>query len=630
MDIFQPNILLYLLISLSGIIGIYVVGRLLLAIFPEWEGRDEYSNVFNSYMLGTLSVISLFAIIWSRGNSIFLLYALLILLYIWWRKNDNKSNNVLNYRKEWILLGISIVLFSVLYGLFYYLFFVRSNGAIFTDLLYYADSSHEIYKYHHESLLRNTISIAEPYHWGEHWLNALVANIWGKNYLYTLMLFTYPFYMLLCIWGFATIAAANEKLPLSICLLVGVLGIFYWNLSSLLTPWHGSSLFNSPKNFIMISCILWGITLIQRNRISQAAVALLVTCSMYSTLIPGILTLVVLLSWMYYYEMHVSWKEILFNKYAIGAVFVAVCILLFYFLQPSVIEKEMILKHGNAYIIDALAFVTKRIARPIASLAPLSLLLYFIYYRKRKEEWYRYLLLVFGVLISSIVAIFMGGVVRQIEIDGGQIATNYYEQICFLFCYTGLIYLFTWCYDKYGKMLIVVLPMVLAFYIGYAVYKIDENINLVSELRKANEIETYSEIMAYFQENPVSSVGYIRNYDIPENKNTHKSRHDLFYPMTKLTHIMPQGYYRPYCLSVFDLPEDLDPLWNDSQASDLYQYAIHQEEGMSQEQVLLNFIQDKQINYIVVEKDATLPEFLESHSTLVAECNGDRLVYIEK
>ena len=629
MDIFLPNIFQYYLVALLVLICLYGIGRLIVQLYPEWKGENELSNTFTCYVIGSIMQIGTFALIWTRGNSIYLLLPITIVLYLWWRKSDQPYKPQLDFKKECIYFGVSIAIFTAIYALFYYLLFVRSNGDIFFDLIYYEDSSRELITYHHESIFRDDISIAQPYHWHEHWLTAIVTYIFSLNYLYVLCLVTYPFFLMLCICGFAAHSSHYKSIPICLCFCLGLLGIVFWNISSLLTPWHGEAMINLPKSYIILSGALWVTMLLVQNRISLVIISLIMMCAIYSSLIPGVLTLTVLWSWVYYAHQKKSLSQTVFNKYAIGAVVVAIFIIIFYGLQPKVLETDLIFKHGDNWVKDAMMFIVKRIARPIAIMAPIFCLSYLIYFRKNRQYWSQYVWVSVSILISCVAAITIGAFVRQIQIDGGQIANNYYENICKLYVFCSLIGILAYLCAKINKAYFyVTIPLLTILYSLHVVAHVNDNLNIVKGEISIEEQEQYRIIKDHISSHPVLATGYVRNYNVPENKNTHKSRHDLVFPMVKLAHVIPDGYYRPYCLSVFDVPEDLDPLWNDSQESNLFQFSRKYEASLETDEIISKFVRAYGINYIVVEKDAELPACFDDNSQLVAAFDGDRLYEI--
>lgn len=629
MEIFLPNIFLYFLVAISVLLCTYGVGRLLVQLCPEWKGENELSNTFSSFMIGSIMLIGTFALIWTRGNSIYLLLPIIVLLYLWWRKSDKPYNPQLDYKKESIYVGMSVVIFSAFFALFYYLLFVRSNGEVFFDLIYYADVTKDMVTYHHESILRTDVSIAQPYHWHEHWLTAVVTNTFSLNYLYVLCLITYPLFLMFCVLGFSALSSHFKSIPISLCFCFGLLGVVFWNISSLLTPWHGEAIINLPKSYIMSSGVLWGTTLFLQKRTNQAFAAWMLICAMYSPLIPGILTLIVLLSWAYYANKEELFIKALFNKYTIGAVIVAACILVFYTLQPKVVESEIILKQGDNWITNILLFTVKRLVRPIAIMLPIFCLSYLVYFRKNRQYWREYVWVSVCVLLSSFVAIIVAALAKQIQLDGGQIATNFYDTICRAYVFSSLIGIVAYLFHIVNKTyLYISIPLFLVLFSMHVVMHVNDNLNITKGEISIEEQEQYRIIKDHISSHPVCAMGYVRNYNVLENKNSHKSRHDLVFPMVKLAHVIPDGYYRPYCLSVFDLPEDLDPLWNDSQESNLFQFARKYDASYGTDKIIYEFVRVNGINYIVVEKNAELPACFLNDAQLIAAYNGDRLYEI--
>jgi hypothetical protein len=148
---------------------------------------------------------------------------------------------------------------------------------------------------------------------------------------------------------------------------------------------------------------------------------------------------------------------------------------------------------------------------------------------------------------------------------------------------------------------------------------------------RPDEKETYLSLKSIFDENPAKELGYFRNYTLPENHNNPKTEYDLYFPMDRMVHILPKGYH-PYCLSVYDIPSDIDPGWNNMAESELRQYGVKQIEENSEYPTSLiidSFIDQRSINYIIVEKGAALPEFLADKFEKVFEWDDNVLYYAE-
>lgn len=124
------------------------------------------------------------------------------------------------------------------------------------------------------------------------------------------------------------------------------------------------------------------------------------------------------------------------------------------------------------------------------------------------------------------------------------------------------------------------------------------------------------------------AIGYYRNYRLEENFNTHKSRIRMFYPMDKMPHLVDNGYYAPYCLSALDIPDDLEPRWNEKKESELFKYMEQMKKNGSYTddvKTILSFIKNRDIRYIVVENGCELPYYLEDD--VVTIYDGSDKVY---
>lgn len=106
----------------------------------------------------------------------------------------------------------------------------------------------------------------------------------------------------------------------------------------------------------------------------------------------------------------------------------------------------------------------------------------------------------------------------------------------------------------------------------------------------------------------------------------------MFYPMDKMPHLVDNGYYAPYCLSALDIPDDLEPRWNEKKRSQLYKYIEQMKmDGsyINEDEAILSFIDNKNIRFIVVESGCKLPRYLEGNVVLIYD-GDDKMYKMEK
>ena len=630
MEFYLPDITQYASILIASSLILFFVGRGVMLLLPEWREKDNaYQTVFNSFLLGYIIVLPLFAIVWSRANSIFWLVVIICFLYLsWWRKPQKKDLTI-DWRAEGCVLGIAMLLLLGGFALLYYFCLARSEGQMFSDQIYYSNLAQSILSYHNEAYFRTTESIAQAYHWGESWTTAMWAWMFGAKPIYILYGVTYPFLLVMCILGVMAIAKQFDKsLPMAICLIAGILYFFQWNLTSLVTPWGcGGSVF-AFKSYLMILFALWGTAYIIQGKYSQGIFAALLSVAFYSPLAPGILTLVCLLSYFMPDRPNLSVRQ-LFNPYVLGSLLLTIAYVTFYVIQPNIYAAETVFNHADHSMQWIIGFIFKRVCRPIAGMTPIAVLLGIYLYIVNKEQLKKYVVFYCCVLVSCFVACVVAGIATKVDVNAGQIAENYYEMISHLFVYISMIFLLAELAKKHWKSICAIAIIAGLAYPGRYFYLGAKSVMAPIAPMTQSEKEAYVTMKNIFEIQPVYEMGYFRNYNLPENYNTPKTQYDLFFPMDRLVHILPNGYH-PYCLSAYDMPDDIDPLWKDNMECELSQYGCKRKlckPDITEEEIISEFITQTNINYIIVENGAKLPDYLATRFCQVYEWEGNSLYH---
>ena len=121
---------------------------------------------------------------------------------------------------------------------------------------------------------------------------------------------------------------------------------------------------------------------------------------------------------------------------------------------------------------------------------------------------------------------------------------------------------------------------------------------------------------------------YIRNYNTTEHQNSQYCRLNIYYPLSKLPHVIPSGYYSAYCLSIFDLPSNTEPRFDERKMSEFWNYVQDyqiKKSNLTISEFALNFIRDKKINFVIVEKYAITPKYITDNSILLNQYDGNRI-----
>jgi hypothetical protein len=635
-NIFLPNIIFYLLILLGAYSITYIIGKIALNFVPEiCSEKNPVENVFSSLIIGFVVLISLFAIIWTKGNSIFLSSILIIGFYFLIRKKKYRNKKKIFYikfsKKELVIFLSVFVLFILFFFISYYLFFIRSKGEFYCDHIFYANVSNVLSTSHVEN---SSLFVGETnagmYHFSELWFTVFLSKIFGANFLYVFLLVVSSYFASMIVLGGFSIAKIYFKgfvLPI----LLGTTLLFFRPIVAIVIPFINPLALNS-KLFVITAFLLFATLQYLRKNTLTAFIFLFLLVPFYSTISPGVLSgLFFLTLCLEIYKKGFQLKAF-FNSYTLVCVSVFLFFVLFYLAQPFIFQHEasskMVLLYDHP-LKRTLMFIINRSARVFVLLLPISLILCFIHFRIKDKNtsqyWIALLFVVLGVVISSVV----GGVAANFVLDGGQICTNFTDTVVIVVIYTILLYALSFFNER--KVLLIgifflLVYSVMFFYKGLSsFYPIGENNQNEKECKFYAEIK--NEIFA--QNNP--QFAYYRNYEIAEHHNSQYTRLMMILPLSKMPHVLYSGYYAPYCLSVFDIPQNIDSRFDEREKSDFWKF-VHAKRKMnptvSLDDCALNFIKIKDIKYIILEKYANVPNYLLSNAFLLNEYDGNRIYKI--
>ena len=108
---------------------------------------------------------------------------------------------------------------------------------------------------------------------------------------------------------------------------------------------------------------------------------------------------------------------------------------------------------------------------------------------------------------------------------------------------------------------------------------------------------------------PKAQFAYFRDY---EGKYPMELKPFLFVPDNRIIHF--KNDYVPISLSVVDMSDDVDSRYVNKNDFAFYNYTI-ENGALSNDSLYLKFIQNNNIRFIIVEKNAKLPDVLRSKVT---------------
>lgn len=621
---FVPNIFFYLLILTTAFIATYGLGKILCSFIPALQTSNTIERTFNYLITGFISTVSIFAIIITRGDTVFLLALFIIAFYFLYKKKSEHKYKLTFTKNELITLVSVYALFLGSFAFSYYLFFVRGGGNIFEDFMFYANASKILTASHIEStsLFVDHVS-PNMYHYGELWFNSLWANLFAANHLHVLLLITNSYLFSLIIVGTVSLVQHYFKNQLAITISLALILLVFNPIITFAVSYQ-LPIATHPKFFVIAIFTLFAILQFVKGEKFLSFCILLLLIPFNSLLTPGIL------SGLFFFTIIHKIRENGFtfnsfvNKYTISLLSILLFFVVFYglrsYLSGNHFEAKPIRGDVIKYSLEAIA---RGLFYTVVRVIPAVLALWFLQRRKKQNTTIYFDLIIAGV-IGGIFSAIAGGLFSNYHIDGLQISTNYNGVVIGIIIFTCLLFLLSKIDIRIVWIVSITLLIINSFVFSTDIY-------VKSDTTKP-EIEFYKQLQNQFKQNQPTNFGYIRNYELEQNINSPYTRIRMILPLKKLALILPDGYYAPYCLSVFEIPESTVLKFDERKDAYLWKYVDNKklsDEFKTTEVAITDFIKDKRINYIVVEKNALTPQYL-CNAKLIQEFDGNRVYFIEK
>lgn len=613
----------------------FFVGLLVLRCVPSLRSvSNQMSLALNALMVGMTTVVPVFAIVWCRGNSIMWIAVLLWLFYfVMLRLNTKRAGELLptvRIALSWDVVLILLLFSLIIYLAFFLCFFIRSAGTFFFDFYFYGNASSHMLTTHTESAnFYGLLPLVSPYHYGELWLSAFVARLFGLKPVYALVLCAYPYFAVLCMMGLASICKSITKTSNRVAAIGGFGSLFLTPLPSLLSYGH---LAGGPKSMVIAAFVIMGAaSFLDKNKL-LSFVMLLFAVPFYSTIAPGILTFCFCYAVYEFSRQGVGWKSF-FNPYTLLTLSVAIFYCLFYSMQVSLpySEPREFLYEGN-WIHNALLFFVKRTGCFLVGISP-TLVLLAIVLRKGCEENRRSWVAVLACFFISVMSsAFIGGVMKQVSRDGGQVFTNFMVAMTNVVFYSALLYICVCVFrtvwpsmQEKNRRAMLSLFVVLISVVSISRFVLSQRDSMVYPVadRAYNE-KQYDLLMEHFAgTNPVFGCFYLQGqrYFIKEGSLA------LMMP-----HVVDNGSFPPYDLSCLQVPETVPKMLDDSHSRALWQYVqIQKQNGtyVSDNQSLADFIVDKKIEYFLVSDKEEIPEKYRAGVRLLFQFEDEYIYQID-
>ena len=616
-EYFQQIGITYGIAFLIGGCFLATIGMALMRFVPSLRRTDNpYSFALNAFAIGLTIVVPCFAIVWSRGNSIMWIAILLWIYYFFKTKTQCCKEDgigfwqILKKVMNWKTVTILILSYVAFYFLFFYVFFIRGGGSFFSDFHYYGNAVVYMLEAHSESCsFQGLINKVSAYHYGELWLSALAAKTFGLKPIYALLLFSYPTFAFLCMLGLASMCKRIVNSPDWVAAVAGFGALFMLPVPSFLS--YGSFAAH-PKNMVMASLFIWGVsTYMDKNKL-LALVIMLMTVPFYSPIAPGILTLCFCFVVYDQSKGRVDWRSFV-NQYTIVTVLTAVLFALFYLFQPSLpySEPRMFLYEGN-WIHNAMLFFVRRMGRFTIVLAVALIPMVLVYKKCDRECRNVWIVLLLCWFVSVLVSCAVAGIMKQISRDGGQIFMNYTLITTIVAYYLVALYLVVLILGKLKPIYLSILIVLVSISSVFLLVNKKKNSFVYPVPNKVSNELQFKLLSDSFQgTNPVFGSFYLKG-----------ERYYIDDELLMMPNVVSNGYFAPYDLSCLQVSKELPKVLDDSHARALYQYVQLQKQNgtyVSENQSIIDFIKEKNIEYLLVRDLLEIPQQYRNKVRLIIQ-----------
>ena len=142
MEIFYPNILKYFLVFCAVCVMLFVTGWLICALLQE-DDDTPFESINRCFLYGFTTIIPVFALVITRGNSIMWIAVLLwcYKLYGYFKEHPSKINLFRKPKIETVSIIVHVVLALGAFFFTYWMFFPHIGGNVWGDQCFYANVS---------------------------------------------------------------------------------------------------------------------------------------------------------------------------------------------------------------------------------------------------------------------------------------------------------------------------------------------------------------------------------------------------------------------------------------------------------------------------------------------------------
>ncbi|TAE73113.1 MAG: hypothetical protein EAZ85_08025 [Bacteroidetes bacterium] len=623
--------------------GNFLLGDFLSKILKISSPRGFFTNIFLKILVSTIITTSLFAIIFTQGKTIFILFLPLLLLFYLALKKEKELENITSIDKKNELINY-IYLFFISFFIIFYIFWGYFPNEktpypnYFFDAIFYSKVSEYIYLTGNENifvegnLVSNEYTGVFPYHYFELWLTAFFSNLFGLSYIICYETTLKSYLIIVCIFSFLSCIEQIKKIIITDIILVisfafvGGIYFVFFDILYFIKQYSSIHLFPMASNMglskiVFMATLFTTIVLVGIKNKLHFVIFPVITLALVNFLsIPGIFSgLVLVLLCNEFYHFGIDKKTSRLQILYIFSFFF--CIMFFYwFFSPviNITSNLSLLDIIKQNLSDFKSKINYIIGLVISHIAYYLLFLPFIFlcfdniFKQIKKKQIQFLVLFFFLLFlnANIISSLLTGVT-----DYPQIYTNNLSAFLYIIPLLLLLIVQKKAYIYYGYIV---------FITSIAIYH-----NPFSSIDKTYYTKEYLDtIKTKIQKikNPlgVSIYTEVKGKQGPATHNSLGAYLKLMQPYFNTinagTYLMPQS------------DEKSQKHITDRLKNSVFVRYAKQTKQNNFDELLISFIKKNKIEYIIIEKITKIPISLNSYidEIITDTKSGEKFIILKK
>lgn len=567
MQLFNPDFALYFLFLFIITFILFATGGIISRFL--YSSKSIHFRVFLNLLIGYLFWITLTALYFTKGNSIFILLPVLFLL---WIGITGQKPIRYAYPFKTLLKDGKELLKEMWFSLFIFILFaighILKNGYIEHDYLFFSNVAFSMKQSGLEGINFGMFPtyLTHPYHYSDLWTTSLITEIFKTNYYHTTIFISIPFLLFIVYSGAIALIKEigirffkHKKLKYTYvyaCMIIIICGLDYPFIREYLAGTIG--LIQIPKTSIIYAIYILALIFLIRNQLKHAFFVILLLTLLYSQTVFFVLPatgILIFITWWKNYKEGI--KYFLYYLAVVGAT------VGFYYFNSKMSTEASIVSFRTDKIIEGLSTFPIQLIKKTLRFSFIYLPFFILFLLSFKEENFNSILIrlknskIFLISAIFLVSGYLFSLVfsRALFIVNQDYAQVLYNGLLPLLAIFGFISLIFTAYDistvKNIKHLPLKIIMILIVISGLMLQH-NRDPRYWGHLKKMEVDQIfYTKLAETLKDN--DKIGTYQDFEPPEGHSWFKYNYQLNPVLYRIANFNNNGVYFPECINVNEM-----------------------------------------------------------------------------